>query len=62
MIESIKYPKSFVAMRCDNWGDYIFGICKDYSHTIYMGEKVDVNAEGIYYLETAPSYPFGKGH
>ncbi|KAK0076501.1 hypothetical protein PV325_005270 [Microctonus aethiopoides] len=57
MFNSIKYPDQFDAVECDSWENYKKGSCSDNS-IAKMGEYVDRNARGKYYLETSPSIDF----
>ncbi|KAK0175384.1 hypothetical protein PV327_009136 [Microctonus hyperodae] len=54
LYNSFKYPEDFQAVKCDNWENYESGSCSDNSVTT-MGEYVDRDARGKFYLKTSPS-------
>ncbi|KAK0071338.1 hypothetical protein PV326_001357 [Microctonus aethiopoides] len=54
MLNSIKYPNEFDAIECDSWENYKKGSCSGNS-IAKMGEYVDRDARGKYYLKTSPS-------
>ncbi|VVC41779.1 Triacylglycerol lipase family,Lipase/vitellogenin,Lipase, N-terminal,Alpha/Beta [Cinara cedri] len=49
--QSIWAKEDFVATNCTSWRDYLKGRCNN-SDTTYMGEYVDKNQTGKYYLKT----------
>ncbi|XP_012062618.1 PREDICTED: pancreatic lipase-related protein 2-like [Atta cephalotes] len=60
--ESIVHPDGFVAMKCSNWMDFQLGKCGDNNFsTAVMGEFINPNVQGIFYLQTNAQPPFGKG-
>ncbi|KYM77372.1 Pancreatic triacylglycerol lipase [Atta colombica] len=60
--ESIVHPDGFVAMKCSNWMDFQLGKCGDNNFsTAVMGEFINPNIQGIFYLQTNAQPPFGKG-
>lgn len=58
MAESIIYPEGFVAVKCDNWNNFKAGLCANKSKS-FMGEYVNWESRGHYFLETRSSSPFG---
>ncbi|KAK9712795.1 Lipase [Popillia japonica] len=50
----------FVTARCDSESDFNNGRCNNNLRTV-MGENVDLNARGNYYLRTASGAPYGLG-
>ncbi|XP_018399013.1 PREDICTED: pancreatic lipase-related protein 2-like [Cyphomyrmex costatus] len=60
--ESIVHPDGFVAVKCSNWMDFQLDKCSDNNFsTAVMGEFIDSNVQGIFYLQTNAQAPFGKG-
>ncbi|XP_012543587.2 pancreatic lipase-related protein 2 isoform X2 [Monomorium pharaonis] len=61
--ESIVHPDGFVAVQCSNWMDFQLGKCSDSSNssTALMGEFINTDVQGIFYLQTNAQPPFGKG-
>lgn len=59
-IESIRNPKSFVGVRCNNWEEFIKNMCvnKDYA---VLGYGSSSATRGLYYLRTSSQSPFGLG-
>ncbi|KAK0072337.1 hypothetical protein PV326_000163 [Microctonus aethiopoides] len=57
MFNSLKYPDQFDAVECDSWENYKKGSCSGNS-IAKMGEYVDRDARGKYYLETSSSIDF----
>ncbi|XP_047989650.1 pancreatic triacylglycerol lipase-like [Leguminivora glycinivorella] len=56
--ESIGNPTGFPACRSDNWMDYLSNTeCKQIA---YMGENVDRNTTGQYYLRTNLKEPYAR--
>ncbi|CAI6364846.1 unnamed protein product [Macrosiphum euphorbiae] len=47
---SILARKECKALQCTNWSDYEAGECGEFAKSTYMGEHVDKNQTGIYYL------------
>lgn len=58
--ESIKVPKSFVAVRCQSWKHYEANACKSKDYAV-MGYGSSTSTRGLYYLRTSDSPPFGLG-
>ncbi|XP_015591576.1 pancreatic triacylglycerol lipase [Cephus cinctus] len=58
--ESIICPANFVSVKCNSWMDYKMGRCPRGQVTL-LGEKVNKDARGKFYLETNAASPFGKG-
>ncbi|KAK0175383.1 hypothetical protein PV327_009135 [Microctonus hyperodae] len=54
MLNSIKYPEDFESVKCDSWENYEKGGCSGNSIT-KMGEYVDRDARGKFYLKTSSS-------
>ncbi|XP_075974764.1 pancreatic triacylglycerol lipase-like [Anticarsia gemmatalis] len=54
--ESIKYPTAFPAYQCLSWTDYLENKCNNFG---FMGDRVDRNLTGKYYLKTNAFRPFG---
>lgn len=59
VIESIRNPSGFTAVKCDSYESYLEGLCES-------GEKVNLggnlaNAAGVYYFETNSEPPYSKG-
>ncbi|KAK0071836.1 hypothetical protein PV326_000757, partial [Microctonus aethiopoides] len=54
MYNSIKYSDEFDAVKCDSWENYEKGSCSGNSRA-NMGEYVDRDARGKYYLKISPS-------
>ncbi|KAI8422298.1 hypothetical protein MSG28_006176 [Choristoneura fumiferana] len=55
--ESITNPTAFPACHNDNWNSFLTG--KECSHQTSMGENVDHQATGQYYLKTNSKQPYG---
>ncbi|GLV32690.1 uncharacterized protein CBL_00603 [Carabus blaptoides fortunei] len=58
-IESINSDK-LIARKCNNYKDYINGLCKNSTLAI-VGEDIDQNLRGDFYLTTNAEPPYGKG-
>ncbi|KOB66442.1 putative lipase, partial [Operophtera brumata] len=58
--ESINKPKAFPARKCFNWATFSAGKCNK-SELAFMGVDSEEGSEGMYFLSTAPSSPFGLG-
>ncbi|KAG6461123.1 hypothetical protein O3G_MSEX012436 [Manduca sexta] len=56
-IESIKNIKAFPAFKCGRWLDFLSNDCDQLS---FMGEGVNTNVNGKFYLKTNPTEPFGR--
>lgn len=59
LVEAIRNPASFTAIKCDSYENYLNGACAD-------GDKVNLggsltNTEGVFYFETNPEPPYSKG-
>ncbi|KAI4500537.1 hypothetical protein M0802_004499 [Mischocyttarus mexicanus] len=61
MSESIINPLAFVAVQCNSWIEFKAGKCKNNSTMVFMGENVNQDARGSFFLETNAQSPFGKG-
>ena len=61
MTESILNPHAFIAVKCSSWKDFKSGKCSAKMQTTFMGEEVSNDARGIYFLETNPEPPYGRG-
>ncbi|XP_024939113.1 pancreatic triacylglycerol lipase isoform X2 [Cephus cinctus] len=55
--ESINSKTGLVATKCDTWDKYMRGDCA-MAETVLMGEHVDRNANGSYFLRTRSESPF----
>ncbi|XP_011500288.1 PREDICTED: pancreatic triacylglycerol lipase-like [Ceratosolen solmsi marchali] len=61
MGESIINPAGFPALECNGWMEFKSGKCdKNKNQIIYMGEKLEMNTRGIYFLETNVESPYGR--
>ncbi|XP_001605911.2 pancreatic lipase-related protein 2 [Nasonia vitripennis] len=60
MSESIVNPTGFPAVECNDWKEFKGNRCGS-NRIVYMGEKLDTEARGIYFLETNADAPFGRG-
>lgn len=59
LIEAIRNPAGFTAIKCDSYKNYLEGVCKN-------GDKVNLggdltNLEGVFYFETNSEPPYSKG-
>jgi hypothetical protein len=62
MGESIINPAGFPALECNGWVDFKFQECdKNKNRIVYMGENLEIDARGIYFLETNVESPYGRG-
>ncbi|RVE44850.1 hypothetical protein evm_010505 [Chilo suppressalis] len=59
-IESIRTPKSFVGVQCENWDQFLKNSCDKNDYAI-LGYGSSSSARGLYYLRTASKSPFGLG-
>ncbi|XP_011173570.2 pancreatic triacylglycerol lipase [Solenopsis invicta] len=60
--ESIVHPDGFVGVQCSNWMDFLLDKCGDSnSTTAVMGEFINPDVQGIFYLQTNAQPPFGRG-
>ncbi|KAL6268503.1 hypothetical protein P5V15_001635 [Pogonomyrmex californicus] len=60
--ESIVHSDGFVAVQCANWMDFQLGKCGSNNSSIaVMGEFINTDVRGIFYLVTNAQPPFGKG-
>ncbi|XP_065217269.1 lipase member H-like isoform X2 [Planococcus citri] len=57
--DSILYPSSFRAYKCDTWEALKNASCNGYP-IVYMGDETPSTARGIYYLRTEAKSPFGR--
>ncbi|XP_072756273.1 pancreatic lipase-related protein 2-like [Anoplolepis gracilipes] len=57
--ESIVHSDGFPALQCSNWIDFQLGKCGN--NSTVMGEFINTDSRGIFYLETNAEPPFGKG-
>ncbi|OXU29964.1 hypothetical protein TSAR_008301 [Trichomalopsis sarcophagae] len=60
MSESIVNPTGFPAVECNGWKEFKANRCGS-NRIVYMGEKLDTEARGVYFLETNAGVPFGRG-
>ncbi|XP_035727793.1 uncharacterized protein LOC118444057 [Vespa mandarinia] len=60
MGESIINPLTFSAVQCNSWIEFKAGKCRDNSTMVFMGENVNRNARGSFFLETNAQPPYGK--
>ncbi|XP_057366814.1 inactive pancreatic lipase-related protein 1-like [Daphnia carinata] len=58
--ESINTQLGFNAFACDSWENYQSGYCNQNAQA-QMGERVSVNAQGLYYLATNSQPPYAQG-
>lgn len=62
-IESIISPKGFWAYPCQNLISFLLRICNpEEDDYVLMGEHVDKNARGVFYVTTNADPPFSQGH
>ncbi|XP_039305331.1 pancreatic lipase-related protein 2-like [Solenopsis invicta] len=60
--ESIVHPDGFISVQCSSWLDFQLGKCGDNNSSIaVMGEFINTDVRGIFYLQTNAQSPFGKG-
>ncbi|XP_032787676.2 phospholipase A1 member A [Daphnia magna] len=57
--ESISNPTGFDSLRCSSWENYVDGSCASNNHA-FMGENVNVNARGSFYLITNGQSPYSQ--
>ncbi|XP_078046325.1 pancreatic triacylglycerol lipase-like [Augochlora pura] len=58
--ESVKNPKGFLGVECnDDWA-FLKGLCNN-TNVVPMGFATPMDAKGTYYLTTHSSSPFAKG-
>lgn len=50
----------FVARKCDSYKHYTQGKCDD-NESVIMGEHIDTNVTGVFYLKTHSKTPFAMG-
>ncbi|KAK6636490.1 hypothetical protein RUM43_010151 [Polyplax serrata] len=50
----------FVARKCDSYKHYTQGKCDD-NESVIMGEHIDTNVTGVFYLKTHSKSPFAMG-
>ncbi|XP_041980258.1 lipase member I-like [Aricia agestis] len=58
--ESIKNPKSFVAIQCQSWQQFESNACADQQYAV-LGYGSSASTRGLYYLRTSASPPFALG-
>lgn len=58
--ESIKMPKSFVAVRCKSWKHFEANACEKEDYAV-VGYGSSTATRGLYYLRTSSKPPFGLG-
>ncbi|XP_069354918.1 pancreatic lipase-related protein 3-like [Maniola hyperantus] len=58
--ESVLNPDAFPAVRCKDWAAFKKGDC-EFDKISYMGSPSKPGDTGVYFLQTAPDYPFGRG-
>ena len=56
--ETIVDGGNYVAVSCRNYQDFDSGICCNGEHFAKMGEKVDRNVRGKFFLITGSSSPY----
>ena len=56
--ETIVDGGNYVTVLCKNFEDFDSGICCNGEHFAKMGEKVDRNVRGKYFLNTGSSHPY----
>lgn len=59
LIEAIRNPSGFTAIKCDSYEDYLAGGCEN-GERINMGGNL-ASAQGVYYFETNAEPPYSKG-
>jgi hypothetical protein len=59
-IESIRKPKSFVGVQCQNWEKFQNNTCCNADYAI-LGYGSSTTTRGLYYLRTRSSFPYGLG-
>ncbi|XP_077287016.1 phospholipase A1 member A [Arctopsyche grandis] len=61
-IESINSPNGFWAGPCPNLVSYLIGWCEPRDNEyVLMGEHIDQNSRGIFYVSTNAKPPYAKG-
>ncbi|XP_008554216.2 pancreatic triacylglycerol lipase [Microplitis demolitor] len=60
MSESIIHPEEFIGLKCDSWKNYKLNKCFENNITATMGEHINIDTRGIYFLETKSDYLFIK--
>ncbi|KAL0103033.1 hypothetical protein PUN28_018379 [Cardiocondyla obscurior] len=55
--ESINSKTGLPATKCDSWNSYMNGQCAG-SQVVLMGEHVDRNVEGLFFLRTRSDPPY----
>ncbi|KMQ93906.1 pancreatic triacylglycerol lipase [Lasius niger] len=58
--ESIDSSLGFHARKCSSFRHFKKGLCNN-EHISLMGHKLELHAQGNYYLETNSKFPFAKG-
>ncbi|XP_065216895.1 inactive pancreatic lipase-related protein 1-like [Planococcus citri] len=59
--ESLVSPKKFPAIKCESYSKLLSGQCDNQQPEAHMGEYVEKNVRGKYFLQTNEKYPFDKG-
>lgn len=59
-IESVRNPKSFIGIRCENWNEFTVNECKCSDYAV-LGYGSSVSTRGVYYLRTSYTSPYGLG-
>ncbi|XP_063826406.1 pancreatic lipase-related protein 2-like [Ostrinia nubilalis] len=59
-IESVRNPKSFVGVQCENWEQFKKNQCVDKDYAV-LGYGSSSATRGLYYLRTSSHSPFGLG-
>lgn len=54
------FSNRFVSIKCVSYSNYLLGLCRNNPRTS-MGENVNTNARGKYYLETNYQSPYARG-
>ncbi|KAJ8668971.1 hypothetical protein QAD02_000230 [Eretmocerus hayati] len=62
MTESILNTMGFPALQCDGWREFQSHKCiLGANRIVFMGERLDPAARGVYFLATNAEPPYGKG-
>lgn len=62
MAESIINPQGFPALECHSWREFRSNRCdRKKQRVVFMGENLEPDARGTFFLETNAMSPFGKG-
>ncbi|XP_045488375.1 phospholipase A1 VesT1.02-like [Pieris rapae] len=60
-IQMLKYPQSFIGVKCDSVQDARYARCYGNKETNLAGPLTDFSKPGIYYLPTKLEYPYYAG-